>query len=109
MEIQEFFDQMDRLKEAIIEANQEYECNEVVPVLKDDDGNMTPIQCIEGGYDPKNKRHVVILSSGKNELMKMFLKALEEASKSKTIDAEDLEIDKIVPQGFESLFGDNNE
>lgn len=96
MKFEEFFEQMDQVKKAFSQAEEKFDCDEVEMVFKTDDGEMIPINCIEGGYAPDANSHVLIFSSGKQELEKI-LRAMMGVQ---TVDAKDMDVGLKVEEMF---------
>ena len=97
MKIEEFCEQLDKMKEAFIEAGKEFGCDEVEIAFKTDKGNLVEINVIEGGYAPKLNTHVLVLSSGKTELEEM-LKAM---IRGPTVNADDIDVgEKMSMESF---------
>lgn len=97
MKIEELCNQFDQMKEAFREASKEYNCDEVELVFKDDEGNFTAVNCIEGGYAPDQNTNLLIFSSGKNQLAEMLKKILG----TPTINAEDIDIGAKLEEMFD--------
>ena len=104
MEMQDLFKQFDQIQEAFTEANKEFDCKNVEIVFQTDQGEMIPINCIKGGFAPNEDTHVLILSSGRKEMIEMLQQMMDSTP---TVNADDFKTDdRIVPSNFESLFGD---
>ena len=97
MKFEEFFEQMEEVKQAFIEGGKQYDCDEVEIVFKTDDGKMIQIGCIEGGYAPDLHTNVLVFSSGKNEVKKI----LEKMFGTPTVNAEDIDVGAKIEEMFE--------
>ena len=97
MKIEEFCEQLDKMKETFKKASKEFGCDEVEIAFKTDKGELVEIGIIEGGYAPKSHTHVLVLSSGKTEFEEM-LKAM---MRGPIVDADDIDIgEKISMESF---------
>lgn len=96
MKIEELCDQFDQMKKAFREASKEFDCDEVELVFKDDKGNFTVVNCIEGGYAPDQNTNLLIFSNGKNELEELLKKILG----TPTVNAEDIDIGAKLGEMF---------
>lgn len=97
MKIEELCDQFDEMKKAFREAGKKYNCDEVALVFKDDKGNFTEVNCMEGGYAPNQNTNLLIFSSGKDEFIEMLKKILG----TPTVNAEDIDVGAKIEEMFD--------
>ena len=84
-------------------AEKEFDCDDVELAFKNDDGDMVPIMCLEGGYSPSMDTNMLIFSTGKEEFMKMLQDIF---NKTQTVDASAIDVGEKL--SFENVFDDEN-
>lgn len=102
MKTKDFIKQMDNLKNVLEEKSKEFDCDEIEIVFKDNNGNFTQINCIEGGYAPELKTNMLILSDCTEDIKAMIMKMLG----TPTVNADDIDIGEKI--SFERVFDDED-
>lgn len=102
MKIKDFIEQMDNLKNVFEEKSEEFDCDEIEVVFKDDNGNFTQVNCIEGGYALELETNMLILSDCTEDIKAMIMKMLG----TPTVNADDIDIGEKI--SFEKVFDDDN-
>lgn len=100
MKFEEFYEQIEQIKQAFEKARKNFDCDNVEMMFKTDDGELIPIGCIEGGYAPNEDTNVLIFSTGKEEVLKMLKAMLG----TPTVDANNID----VGAKLEELIKDDN-